>query len=701
MRGLCAIAARSASIVASAIALIALFAAPADAARVEIEADALSRDAYGQILADGHVVIVREGETLIADHVRYDPASRKLMASGHVRLDSPRARIEASKADLDTSSRAGVIEDAHVTLPDGSRLRVSRLRRAEDGAMFADAAYFSACPIDEESWRVAASHARLDADGGVLHARHARFEIKGVPVLYSPWWQQPLKRKSGLLIPSFSTSKRLGSDWRLPVYFAPSPDQDFTLTPRWMTARGLMTGLEWRHASRIGRERLAGEFIRDKKLGRQRGWIGGDIQWRLPHAMAFTASGDHVRDHEHLADFAQGERARLRYLRAEAGLSQQLAAGDWRLSATHQQNLAAPNDHATLQILPRLESRFSWPLDALHAGARLHFDQQTTRFDRRTGVRGWRVDLHPWLEWPMGQSGVTGRIWLGARHTRYWLKQTANPRRPARTALETGGEVRAEFERISSDLRWRHVIAPVLRYDLVRAPLDQSLLPNFDSGFGGLTWGSLASGNRFSGLDRIERANRASLVVESRLQHKPAGEAAARDVFTLALGAAWDFQRQSVDPALQPAPAHPLSNLLGRARLSPWPWLTISGDAQYDPHRRFFATSRASLGLHAGAFRLSASHQRTDPRFGAAVRASALNASLDAARRWRFSAAWQYDHLRKLTQDARLGLRYAHPCWTLGVEAFRRWQAGANGERTANTGVTLLLEFKGLGSVGS
>ncbi len=697
MRGLCAIAARCAPIVA----LIAALAAPAQAARVEIEADTLARDAYGQILADGHVVIVRGGETLTADHVRYDPAQHRLMATGHVRLDSPRARIEAEKADLDTLTRAGAIEDAHVTLPDGSRLRARRLRRAADGALLADAAYFSVCPIDEESWRIAASHARLDADGGVLHARHARFEIKGVPVLYSPWWQQPLKRKSGLLIPSFASSRSLGADWRLPIYLAPAANYDITLTPRWMTARGLMGGLEWRHASRIGGERLAGELIRDKKLNRQRGWIGGDIHWQGPHALRFTAGGEHVSDHAWLADFAQGERARLRYLRAEAALSQQLDAGEWRLSATHQQNLAAANDHATLQILPRLESRLAWPLDAIREGARLHFDQQTTHFTRRSGVRGWRLDLHPWLEWPLSRRGIVSRIWLGARHTRYWLQQTANPRRPTRTALEAGGEVRAEFERISRDLRWRHVIAPVLRYDHIRAPKDQRLLPNFDSGFGGLTWSSLAAGNRFSGLDRIERASRASLVLESRLQHKPAGDANARDVFTLALGAAWDFRRQSVDPALQPTPAHPLSNLLGRAMLSPWPWLALDADAQYDPHRRFFATSRTGLTIHAGILSLNASHQRTDPRFGAAVRTSSLRASVEAARRWRFSAAWQYDHLQKLTQDARLGLRYAHPCWTLGVEAFRRWQPGATGAQAANTGFTLLLEFKGLGSVGS
>ncbi|MDX8401627.1 MAG: LPS assembly protein LptD [Mariprofundaceae bacterium] len=679
--------------------LAALFPIVADAARVEISADALSRDAYGQIVADGHVVIRRAQETLHADHVRYDPASNRMLATGHVRLESPRARLEAETAVLDTRSRAGELSEARITLPDGERLRALRVRRLESGVIMAESAYFSTCPADEESWRIAAARARLDAQAGELEARHARFEIRGLPVLYSPWWQQPLKRKSGLLIPSVATSRRVGTDWRLPIYLAPAVNWDATLTPRWMTARGLMGGLEWRHASRIGGERLAGEFIRDRKLNRPRGWIGGDIRWSLPHGFGFSAGGEHVGDHGYLADFADGEHATARYLQAEAALTQQWATGDWRLSAMHRQNLAAANDHATLQILPRLESRLRWPDDA-RGLPRLHLDQQTTRFMRRSGVHGWRMDLHPWLEWPLGGGGLRSRLWLGARHTRYWLQQSTGERMPRRTAVEAGFETAAEFERIGTSRRWRHVVSPRLRYDLVRAPLNQDRLPNFDSAFGNLTWNTLASGNRFSGRDRIERASRASLVLESRLQHKDAVDAPARDVFTLAFGASWDFHVWRVDPVLQQPRNGHLSNILGRAAIAPWRWLSLSGDAQYDPYRHFFATSRAALALHAGILRLAAAHQRTDPRFGTAVRLSSVDAGMDAARRWRLSGGWQYDHLRKRTQDARIALRYTHPCWTLGAEAFRRWQPGAVGE-PANTGVALLLEFKGLGSVGS
>ena len=52
---------------------------------------------------------------------------------------------------------------------------------------------------------------------------------------------------SGLLIPTIASSERLGFELQLPYYFNLAPNYDATLTPRWMSERGLMMGGEFRY----------------------------------------------------------------------------------------------------------------------------------------------------------------------------------------------------------------------------------------------------------------------------------------------------------------------------------------------------------------------------------------------------------------------------------------------------------------------
>ena len=92
------------------------------------------------------------------------------------------------------------------------------------------------------------------------------------------------------------------------------------------------------------------------------------------------------------------------------GRQEQRAAGFQPLvQARHQQNLLLANNKTTLQILPRVESRMQ--LELL-PNLLLHFDQQTTRFDRKIGVDGGRIDLHPYVEipWQLAGGGLSANM---------------------------------------------------------------------------------------------------------------------------------------------------------------------------------------------------------------------------------------------------------------------------------------------------
>jgi len=687
--------------VLAALAVIAGVVPPALAAGTDITADHLSRDANGVLVATGHVIIKRKDQTLYADRVRYDVPKHRIEADGHVRIVSPKGDVEAIRAKLHTDTNTGTMDDATLTLPDGSHMTAKQIRRIDADTYEAETLRFSACPSDEEAWSIAASRGRLDEKKGVLVTRNSRFKIKALPILYTPYWQTPLRRRSGLLLSLPGTSSQRGTEWALPLYLAPSPNWDATLTPHWMSKRGLMTELELRHASTLGTEQISGERVRDRITKTKRGRIGGKVNWQLPHDMFFKVDADHVSDHAYLLDYSKPTQSVISYTTSQAALTGINRYGSWTLLGQVQQNLRLANDRATLQYLPRLDSETAVPVNR---NLILHLDQQTTNFYRELGVRGWRMDLNPYLEipWTLAGGGIDVTATVGSHLTRYWLQQqtTGTASTQHRATGEGSLEIRPVFERISADRRWKHTIEPVLRYDYIDAPGNQSNLPNFDSSFAQLTMGNLLMGNRYSGYDRIQRVNRLTLLLQSRLLTREGKDHHVQQVVSVAVGSSYDMLLTTVDPTVQARPTRHLSNLLGEISLSPFPGITLHSYAQYNPHDKYWATASSGVDLAVpGGHRLSVDYLFTDRRYATSVRQYMGRTKIALGRRWSLNGYVLYDSIKKLVQQETIGLLYQHPCWSLEVETFR-YNRPAGTTSGKDYGFHFLLGFKGMGSVG-
>ncbi|MDX8403588.1 MAG: LPS assembly protein LptD [Mariprofundaceae bacterium] len=684
----------------SACLTLGLILLPATGKAVDVAADTVTRAAGGALIAEGNVIIQKESETLAADQVIYDAKKKSFKAKGNVVITSAGSSIKAESGKMHTVNKTGELHNAEATMKGGERLKAKLLTRDENGIITAEDATVTSCPVDAETWVVKAGSAELDQENGWLTARNARFELAGVPIFYTPYWQQALRRKSGFLIPYVSTSKTRGTEVALPYYLAPAENWDATLTPHWMTARGFKGDVELRHASPLGREEIQVEGLNDKVVSHQRSRLRGDIQRSLPYNINFDANADHVSDHKYLADFAtDGDTISKSYLQSKATLSQNVELGDWSLLVRHQQDLTSPSNAKTLQILPRFESGLRLPL--MDRGAAFHFDQQSTLFSRKLGEDGWRVDLNPYLEipWQLSGGGLRSTLKVGGRHTHYWLNDTVGQSTPDRNTFEASLDTRASFEHISDNRQWRHTISPILRYDFITAP-DQSALPNFDSSFGKLSMSNLLTGNRFTGKDRVERINRVSLLFETGLQHKDKAGNVARDIVNAKVGAAYDLQRETVDGTILPAPTRPFSNLLGEIAIHPTSNIHLSANGQYDPIDKFWATSYAALSMGSQTgHHLNVSWQRTNAKYATAAEFVNMDATIRLSQRWSVFGTWQYDRLLKITQRASGGLDYRHPCWDMHIEGFRNQLNGT--ASSSDYGFRFLLGFRGLGSVGS
>ena len=105
----------------------------------------------------------------------------------------------------------------------------------------------------------------------MMYFEDAKLEFFGVPLAYLPYFSAPdptVKRKTGFLVPSVSTSNIYGYAVATPYYWALAPDYDFTFTPMLTTKQGALLQGEWRQRMVNGSYtvRASGIFQLDKDV---------------------------------------------------------------------------------------------------------------------------------------------------------------------------------------------------------------------------------------------------------------------------------------------------------------------------------------------------------------------------------------------------------------------------------------------------
>jgi LPS-assembly protein len=670
------------------------------AADVNITADQMVRDANGVVTATGKVLIQRSGETLEADKVRYDAAGKRIQADGHVHIHSAKADIYAASGEMNTEDKSGELRDAEVQLPDGERLRAKRLLRINEYTFKAFDPVLTTCPKDAETWHLDASEGTLDQGKGMFTAKNARFDFAGVPLFYSPYWQHALRRKSGFLTPLVAFGKRRGTEWALPLYLAPTPDWDATITPHLMTARGFMSEAELRNASTIGREQVQFEGLHDKVLNRSRGRLRGDGRWQLPLDMTLAVKGDEVSDRNYLADFSHNsQEVALRYLTSSAILSQDTEYSSWSLASIYNHDLSTTNNQATLQQYPDFNLNLDLPL--FDNRAALHFDHNATRFSNLDGAnaaRDWRVYSHPYITipWDMLGGGISNTLSIGSTYTQYWLNNGA-VRRPNLSSGEFSFDSSMVFEHINAAHTLRHTIIPRIRYDF-NVVSRSAGLPNFDSTLSPLRLSNLFSGNLYSGMDNVERLNRISFLLTNNLETKASPGTAARTVLSISAGAQYNMRSRF---NLLATPTS-FSNLLGLITFSPVKPVSTNVEGEYDPTQHIWNRIAASLSVddHAGDTLIASYVANNNTQIAPVSKIIQASGKFSITKRWVANGSINYDIILKYTQQVSLGLTYYHPCWNLGINVYHINRPTGTTAAT-NTGATLLIGFKGLGSVDS
>ena len=655
-----------------------------------------------EMTARGNAEIRRDDVTIFGEVLRYNSEFGRAQGEGGVRLQVGVDRFFGPRLEYNTLDDTGVFDSPTFLLqrdqPARGKAEVMEFL-GKDRYRFKNASY-TTCRPGQDDWVLQASELELDYEAEEGDAKSPRLRFFDVPIFGFPFATFPLenRRRSGILTPYYSQTTNRGFEIGVPYYWNIAPERDATITPVYMTKRGVQLKNQFRYLD----TRYAGEarlelMPEDKEFGRRRTGLS------LQHAHSFrpnlTAQLDYnrVSDDRYFIDLAsQVRQVSIGNLQQDGYItySGNIGALPYSLQARVQkfQTLQDPLAPITPPYHREPQLSFSTGMNDLAGLLDAALPAEYVRFTHPTLLFGARTSLNPTLTMPLLSPGWFLTPKLGLRDITYSLERTpaGQQRSPhaqipwfsADTGLVFDREARFFGDTLTQTLEPRlfYVYVPYRNQDQV---------PLFDTGLADFNFPQLFTENRFGGGDRFGDANQATLALTSRFLQD------GREAFRATVGQRYYFRDERVG-----LPGVPLRTSLESDVLA-----SVGG--RLFRHWTFDATTQYNR------------HQQRAERYTAAVRynpevAKVLNVSyrfnraatlrqIDVSAQWPVATGWyavgryNYSFLDKRLLEGLAGLEYNAGCWVFRA-VVQRVQAAT---QLSSTGLFLQLEFNGVGQVGT
>lgn len=478
--------------------------------------------------AEGDVELRREGQVLYSDWLRYNQPTDEAHGIGHVRVERQGDVLQGDELKLKLKANEGNLTNPtyQISRPKSKikgRGDGTELIFAGEGHYKLKKASFTTCELGQDDWFIRVRDLDLNRSTNIGTARNATIEFKGVPILYTPWMTFPLsdERKSGFLTPSFGSTGKGGFEFTQPYYFNIAPNYDATFSPRLIARRGLQLNNEFRYLQPTYSGELGIEYLPNDRAANRDRYLGS-----LRHRQAFLPGLAGSLDLNKVSDDFYFQDLSTRVANTSArNLPQQgeltYGNGPWSFLGRVQrfQTLQDPNAPIVPPYfrLPQLQANYH-NLDLY--GFDILGTSEYVNFRHPTLPNGRRFIVYPGISYPFisDYGYITPKI--GVHATRYQLDTplaAGVPTTIQRTlpifSIDSGVTFEREFA--FAGLNLTQTLEPRIYY--VRIPYrDQSAIPNFDTTEVDLNFAQIFGENRFSGADRINDANQATVGVTSR-----------------------------------------------------------------------------------------------------------------------------------------------------------------------------------------
>jgi LPS-assembly protein len=697
--------------------------------------DHLSGRPDQEIIIDGNAELRRGGSAIHADRLEYEQSTDVVNARGNVRVNSSGNKFSGPELEIKLDTYEGFfLEPQYQFLQNSAYGSADRIDFLDDKRLIAHNASFTTCQRGEgpswmPAWIVNATSIKFNKEDDVGEASGAVLRFMDVPILAAPTFTFPLsdKRKSGVLPPTLSIDTVSGVGISVPYYFDIAPNRDATLSPTFMSARGVDLAGEYRYLERNYRGEIKASIMPGDRLRNEDRWSYNylhsgsyDTGLKAVGNIGLNVNLNRVSDDNFWRDFS----------RADSSLTQRLLANDASLSWSKGyfstslralkyqtlQDVAAPivPPYDRMPQLVANYTRNNMPVFGL-GGLDYSLHSDYTRFESTSALTGQpnasrafaQVQIsRPWIS---AAGYITPKLLINTTTYAFDDPLANGARSASRTvptfSLDSGLTFEREAEFFGQG--FTQTLEPRAFY--VHTPYrDQSYLPNYDSGRNAFNFAGLFTENAYVGNDRISDANLLTLGLTSRLLDPDTGA----EAFRFGVAQRLRFKDQQVTlPGEQPVTDR-LSDLLVGASVNVTPVWSLDGTAQYNP--KLNVSERLTLGA-----RYNPSNYRV---ISAAYRRERnVSEQYDIGWQWPINDLWgdkgqdlgpgrgqgpgrwysvgrlNYSVPDKKLVDAVLGFEYDGCCW-IGRLVLERNQQSTS---TSSTRILAQLEFVGFSRVGA
>jgi LPS-assembly protein len=683
---------------------------------VSIHSDKTEGNYADSALFSGNVTVQQGNSTLKADQVQLNQLTpqgqsvpiRTATATGDVHYDDYQIKLQGPKAFSNLTTKDTDMEKGNYQMVgrqgrgDADKMKL----RDNNRYTILNNGTFTSCLPGDNSWSVVGSEVIEDRQEEVAEIWNARFHLGPLPVFYSPYMQLPIgdRRRSGFLIPNAKYGTKDGFEFILPYYWNIAPNYDATITPHYMSSRGLQMQNEFRYLNVLGSGLMEFDYLgHDQKITQQyvsdqnrtsddsKRWL---FYWR--HAGVVDQVWRFNIDYTKVSDPYYFNDMESRYGTTTDGYATQkfsigYANQDWDISLASKKfqifSTEANNDYSAQ---PQLD--INYYKDDI-GPFNLHIYGQAVKFESTNSESptATRVHLEPTVSLPLANSWGTlnNQVKLMATHYQQDISNAYiadNPDTPLKSSVsrvlpEFKSDGKMVFQRnMDWNSDYMQTLEPRLQY-LYIPYRDQSSINTYDSTMLQTDYTGLFRDRTYSGLDRIASANQLAGGMTSRIY-----DANSVERFNVSLGQIYYFSRARTGDTNTTLDQNSGTGSLVWAGDSYYKinndW-GVRGGVQYD-------TRLSSLALADGALEyrnatnsdkmLQLSYRYASPEYITAMLPDITNplyqqgisqvgiiASWPIADRWSIVGAYYYDVKADQPADQLLGLQYSTCCWAVGV----------------------------------
>lgn len=271
-------------------------------------ADSVERTQTGEILLTGEAQVRRLDAIAKGEEIRYSPDNGEVKIRGKGSLIREGSVIRSDAIDYNLNAETGHIDESSFTFGGaGGSGTASESQLLSRNHLRMKTVEYSGCPCPVPAWFIRSPNVDLYNDENTGVAKHGVLYFKNVPILYSPYLTFPLReeRKSGLLTPTYGYSSNSGFELSVPYYFNLAPNYDATVTPRYLSKRGLQLQSEFRYLGLNYSGDITGTYLaNDKKTKTDRWSLLAEHTQRLGSGFGFSYNYKRVSDDNYFRDLS-------------------------------------------------------------------------------------------------------------------------------------------------------------------------------------------------------------------------------------------------------------------------------------------------------------------------------------------------------------------------------------------------------------